>query len=188
MARNRVSFEDWISALCASPERDRERERDWAPCTEADEKEREENERRADKISREVRRALELLDKGERESVELYYFMGESLENITERLSVSKRQVEKNLRVGTLKMKRILYKFVRESFQLMKTPSQPNCLICASSDRDIAEKIIKSKKPEEPWRRVMRELREKLGIEIRTPQSLIGHVRYHLLTEIKKQA
>lgn len=188
MARNRVSFEDWISALCALPERARERERDWVPLSETDRKEREEREEKADKISREVRRAMELLDKGERESVELYYFMGESLENITIRLRVSKRQVEKNLRVGTLKMKRILYQFVRESFQLMHAPSQAKCLICASSDRDIAESIIKSKKAEEPWRRVIRELREKLGIEIRTPQSLIGHVKYHLLTEIKRQA
>ncbi|MCH9031495.1 MAG: hypothetical protein IIB00_04465 [candidate division Zixibacteria bacterium] len=188
MARNRVSFEDWISALCVSPERERSRDRDWVPDSKTDKREREATEERADKISREVRRAMELLDSGERESIELYYFMGESLENIPVRLSVSKRQVEKNLRVGTLKMKRILYQFVRESFQLKNAPSQPNCLICASSDRNMAEKIIKSKKPEEPWRRIIRELREKLGIEIRTPQTLIGHVRYHLLAGIKRQA
>lgn len=144
-----------------------------------------ENEEDAAACEREeiVREAVGSLPDEERQVVELYHFMGRSPVDIAEELKLSGRVVDRRLRFAAVKLRRLLAEYANKSYQIPLSPDLQSCPICTSQRRAEAELIISSKEERETWRRVMRELRDKLSIHIRTPQTLLGHVRHHLLAE-----
>jgi Sigma-70, region 4 len=129
-------------------------------------------------LDKTVREALDKLEEQERALVERRYLMGQSYACISAELECSEREIERGLREATLKLRRLLAPFVAERFNI-RVKSQRKCLICDCADREGAERIIVGKRKEETWKRVMRELRQRVGLKIDSPQALIGHVKYH---------
>ena len=57
--------------------------------------------------------------------------------------------------------------------------SRPDCIICRSEHRREIDRVIASREEAETWRPVIRKIRERFGLKITTPQTLIGHEKYH---------
>jgi len=132
-----------------------------------------------DELDKTVREALAALDEGEREIAERRFLMGQSLEVIRSDLKLSSHEIERRLREVRIKLKRLLAPFVQTRFNL-KPDSRPVCPICESIHRERVERIIATKRKEETWKRIMSELEKELGVRVRSPQMLIGHVKYHV--------
>ena len=129
-----------------------------------------------DELSQNVREALERLEPGEKEALELFHFLGLSLEEISARMNLMRRGVERLLRSGTLKLRRLLADYAQKRYGIARN-SVKRCPICHTQKRAEAEKIISSKSAEETWRRIIRELREELNIVVNSPQTLLGGPR-----------
>ncbi len=136
-------------------------------------------------LDRAVRKALEQLQESEKELIERRFLLGESYERIGEELNCPTRELERQLREATIKLRRLLTPFVQRRFKV-KINSPRRCPICERPEREEAERIIASKHQEETWKRIMHELRNRLGLEIVSPQTLIGHVKYHAKGETKQ--
>ena len=159
-ARGLVRFDDWMSALT-------QRESTGAG-----------DDATLDEIASEVRAALARLDEFEASVLERYYFMGRAPDEIARESGCSEQAVRRALREGAVKLRYALTDFVERRFEL-RTRQTETCPICASPQRVKAERIIAGKKSSETWRRIIRELRDALGIRVGTPQTLIGHTKYH---------
>lgn len=133
-----------------------------------------------DELSQNVREALDRLEPGEKEALELFHFLGASLEEISARMNLTRRGVERLLRSGSLKLRRLLADYVQKRFGITRDTVR-RCPICQTQKRVEAEKIVSSKSAEETWRRIIRELREELNIVVSSPQTLLGHIKYHRL-------
>lgn len=130
-----------------------------------------------DETSRHVRAAIEKLSDDEAFVVERVYLMGAAPEGVARETGCSVSRVERLLKSARAKLRSYLAGYVRSRFGINDRSRKP-CRICDSPDRMRAERIVCTKRPEETWRRIMRELDE-IGIHIRAPQTLIGHVKYH---------
>lgn len=139
-----------------------------------------ENSERQDELARTVRSALGRLNGYEREALEHYHFMGRQVGDVAECMNLSPRVAERILRSGTLKLRRILGPFVRERFGISGSSAE-RCPICLCGDRRWAEEIVSSRRSEETWRRVIGLLRREFGMKITSPQTLVGHLKYHML-------
>ncbi|HSG99132.1 MAG TPA: sigma factor-like helix-turn-helix DNA-binding protein [candidate division Zixibacteria bacterium] len=157
-----VRFAEWMSALALAGGAERDEADSGA----------------AAEIERRVRDALEELEEFERVALEHYHFMGRTPSQIAAECRRSERAVRRALREGAEKLRFALAEFVSQRFEI-PPPSIAGCPICASAHRRRAERIIAGKQSDETWRRVIRELRERAGIEIKTPQELVGHSKYH---------
>lgn len=133
---------------------------------------------RADEVSARVRSALAALEEPERIALEGYDLMGRAPSEVAADMSLSLRAFERLLRSARQKMRNQLAEFVAERFGYTETP-RSDCPICESPKRARAERMIAEKAPCETWKRVMRKLRDCCGITIETPQTLIGHQKYH---------
>lgn len=134
-------------------------------------------------LSQKVREALDRLEPSEREALELFHFLARPLDEISARMNLTRRGVERRIRSGRLKLRRLLAGYVQTRYGIMTGPEK-KCVICDAEKRVEAEKIVLSKSPKETWRRVLRELREKLNINVCSPQTLVGHIKYHRLESL----
>ena len=131
------------------------------------------------KIISAVQQALGKLTSREREIIMRYYFEGESLDHIAVAIGKQVNQVATIHRRAVNKLKRFLAIFVKNEFGI-KNELTKNCPLCNSVDKNEINKIIKTKKEEETWRRTILELKKKYRIIIKSPQILIGHQKYHI--------
>lgn len=125
-----------------------------------------------------VRTALNKLSPQEREFVERYYFQGESYRQIAKALKKRDCRIESLHRTAMRKLKNYLASFVKEKYGIEIEPD-PNCAICLSSNRRKIDSLIDAKKISATWKSIIRTLRENYHINIKTPQSLIAHQKYH---------
>ena len=137
-------------------------------------------------LSQKVREALDRLEPSEREALELFHFLARPLDEISAQMNLTRRGVERRIRSGRLKLRRLLAGYVQTRYGIMTGPER-RCTICEAEKRLEAEKIILSKSPEETWRRVLRVLREELNIQVGSPQTLVGHMKYHRLGSLDNQ-
>ncbi len=131
------------------------------------------------KIIKAVRKAVDKLKPAEKDFIERYYFQGYSIEQIALDLNLSKKNINVRHHLALIKLRKYLALFVKEQFGL-ETQINQNCLICNSVYTKEINRLIRSKKKEETWKRIIRILKEKYKIKIKSPQILIGHQKYHL--------
>ena len=130
-----------------------------------------------------VRRELEKLPEDEREFIELYWFEGESIPEIAKLLGKKPYKLESLNKRIIRKLKNRLARFVKNEFKL-DSRIRKKCPICDHPEIARINEILRSKKPEETYRSVIRILCEEFGINIKTPQTIIGHIRYHTGEEL----
>lgn len=136
------------------------------------------SDQRQERIIEAVREGLSQLDENEREFLILFHFMGRSYRQIAESSGREIYRLEA-LHLRALKQLRaLLARFVEEEFDI-RSENHPDCPICASPDRDEIDQLIDQKKAEETWSGTIRQIKDRFGIRIKTPQVLIGHKRFH---------
>jgi hypothetical protein len=134
------------------------------------------------KIVRAVRKALGKLTDSECELVRMFYYEGENLARIASEFKLDYKEVCKIHSRAIRKLRKHLAAFVSREFGL-KTNYNKNCPICNSPYLGEINNLFKLKKKEETWKKIIHSLKTSYKIEIKTPQTLIGHQRYHMLME-----
>jgi len=128
-----------------------------------------------------VRKALDKLSVVEREFVDRYYFRGKSYIQVALAMSKSSDGIENLHRRVIIKLRKHLAGFVKEEFGIgTDIEISPNCVICKSAFRNEIDLLIKNKKKEETWKKIIRKLKIDYNIIIKSPQILIGHQKYHI--------
>ena len=133
-------------------------------------------------IIEKVREAVERLSFKEREFIQMYWFEGKSLKELSELFGKKEHKLDGLNRRIMKKLKRILSGYVAERFGIVES-NKPSCVICSHPKRSEIDRILLAKKPHETFRTIYRKLKEKYGIKISTPQTLIGHIKYHIKSE-----
>lgn len=134
---------------------------------------------RSQAVKEAVARALERLSAPEREFIVRHYFMGESYRELSEATCRTFHRLEGTHTRALRKLRRFLSPFMQREFGV--GPEQlSDCPICASPERPAIDQLLRNKDPRDTWRLVFRQLRDRFGITIKTPQTVIGHIKYHI--------
>ncbi|MFQ6031689.1 MAG: RNA polymerase sigma factor [Candidatus Zixiibacteriota bacterium] len=137
-----------------------------------------------EETTQKVREAVGNLTPLERQFIEYFYFECKSYQEISLILNKKVHKLERihNRALGKLKM--LLSDYVKTRFKL-KLPEdlkmRSHCIICKSPFRQELDELIRGKKDEETYKPLMRVFKEKYGLEIKTPQGIIGHKKKHMV-------
>ncbi len=126
-----------------------------------------------------VREAIEKMSLQEKDFIESYYFQGKTYREIAKFQNRRISRIEGLHRRSLAKLKKYLARFVKERFDI-EVEIGRDCIICESPYKEKINRLIKSKKKQETWKRIIKVLKDKYQIQIKTPQILIGHQKYHL--------
>ena len=133
-----------------------------------------------EQTNQKVREAVEKLTPLERQFIEYFYFECKSYKEISLILNKTVRKLERIHNRALTKLKMLLSDYVKIRFKL-SVPEETDCMICKSPFRRELDKLITAKKKEETYKSLMRVFKEKYGLEIKTPQVIIGHKKKHMV-------
>lgn len=138
-----------------------------------------EEQARLDAIGRHVVLAIERLSDLERAFIERFYFMGQTYREIAIETNRAVHKLERIHRGALKKLRRSLAGLAKEEYGWEPRP-EPDCPICSSPHVDEINQLIRDRNRRSTWRPVMADIRRLFGVRVTTPQTLIGHTRYHL--------
>lgn len=127
-----------------------------------------------------VNQALAKLDDIERKFIIYFYFDCFTYEKIVSLLKKRKDKLQRIHQSALDKLKLILKDYVEKRYKL-KVDDKNDCIICQSPYRNELDGIIKGKRKEETWKRIIKILKNKYNLKIKTPQILIGHLKRHMI-------
>ena len=168
MCSERITYQNWIVDLGHDP---------GLPPAMPYEKTSSEKDQ-ATPVRERVGEALDCLNEQEREFIFLFHFQGKSYRSISESSGRPIHRLETLHRRALMKLKRDLAAWVEETYNI-PNPKNPRCPVCNSSDRQAIDQVIAERDRRKNWKPVLDQLRERFGLSIRSPQSLIGHEKYH---------
>ena len=128
----------------------------------------------------EVNQALGKLDDIERKFILYFYFDCFTYEKIGSLMKKKKDKLQRIHQSALDKLKLILKDYVEKRYKL-KVDEKNYCIICQSPFRKDLDMIIQGKRKEETWKRIIRTLKHKYDLKIKTPQILIGHLKRHMI-------
>jgi len=131
-------------------------------------------------IAKEVRKAVEKLSAEERLFIQKFYFEFKGYQEIAGLLKKRVYKLERIHRRALDKLRILLAAFVKTRFKL-EIPKKTDCVICRSPFHKELDQLIKSKKKEVTYIPLIRTFKRKYGINIKTPQVIIGHQRKHMV-------
>lgn len=170
MSNNRIVYQNWIVDLGRDPSRKKSPEMTL-----------EEAENTA-LLRVRVQEALQCLGNEEKELIEQFYYMGRSYREISECSGRAVYRLEAMHKQALRKLHNELRYFILDRFHIDKTDEGNinKCPICNSPYRNDIDKLISQRDPTVTWKPVMCRLRKEYNIDIRAPQILISHERYHI--------
>jgi RNA polymerase sigma factor (sigma-70 family) len=127
-----------------------------------------------------VREAVVRLSPLERQFVEYFYFDDKSYREISVILKKSIHRLEGIHHRALGKLKILLSDHVKTRFKL-DLPEETDCVICRSPFRQKLDKLIKAQKKKETYKSLIKVFKEKYGLDIKTPQVIIGHKKKHMV-------
>jgi len=134
-------------------------------------------------IREQVSAALRRLSEDEKEFIERFYYIGQSYRQISEKSGRAVYKLEALHKRAIKKLKKELSPLMAELYDVaFKHAAEINfktCPLCQSPHRAEIDRLIRSRDPKGTWQFVIRILKEKYGLRIKTPQVLIGHEKYH---------
>lgn len=136
-----------------------------------------EEQQQRDQLVKAVRDAVAQLTQEERAVIELYHFDGISSAAIARRMGKSSKSVLNVKRRALRRLRGLLAEFAEERFGIDRKRS--GCCICRSRESERIEELIAAKKPEEPYSVLIRAIKVRFGVRIVSPQTIIGHTKYH---------
>lgn len=125
-----------------------------------------------------VRRALEKLEEEEMEFVIRFYFMGQAYGEISEKSGRAVHKLEALHKRAIRKLRNALKAFVNKRYGI-KQKKNNCCPVCVSPHRQAIDEVITNNDKSSTWRPVINEIYEQFGLKIKSPQTLIGHMKYH---------
>lgn len=131
-------------------------------------------------IDLEVRKAVARLQPDEKQFVELFYFEFRSYREVARKMARKIHKLERINQRAREKLRLLLEDFVKERFGIVVSPIT-DCIICSSPDRAAIDQLIREKMDEQTYSGLMNILRHEYGLDIRTPQVIIGHRRKHMV-------
>ena len=154
MERQRLIYQNWLAGLGFAPETER-----------------------IQLIQAGVRRAMEKLTSDEREIVERMHYMGQTYRELSEKSGRAIHRLEALHSRAIRRLRKELRPLMKELYGI-ELP-RPRCVICRSPMRREIDRILDEHDSRRSWRTVMRRVRDECGLRLRTPQTLIGHKKYH---------
>jgi|GEM_PF-1048792 len=131
-------------------------------------------------LEEKVEQALDKLNNGEREFIKYFYFDCKSYDQISKIMNKTKDRLERIHRSALEKLKFILKGFVSQRYKIKISP-EGKCLICSHPERVKLEELIRAKKKEETWKKILRMFKDEFNLVIKTPQIMINHQKKHML-------
>lgn len=172
--RGRIRYLNWATEVHGELDQNLQRKTEQALPGGALGKEIEES------INIEVRKAVEKLSVEERQFVELFYFESRGYREISRKLNKKIYKLERIHTRAVEKLRILLANLVERHFGL-RPPPTAKCVICTSPHRQDLEQLIRNKKEEETYSNLIRLFKQRYGIQIKTPQTIIGHARRHMV-------
>lgn len=163
MPSNRIVYRDWIVQLGRDPA---------LPVTGTGDRKSQQM------IEEAVERALKTLTEDEREFIQRFYNMGQTYRQIAESTNRAQYRLEALHRRAIKRLRKQLLPLVKELYGLNEE-IPADCILCRSEHREEIDRVIAERDRTGTWRPVIREIRERFGLKISTPQILIGHEKYH---------
>ena len=139
-----------------------------------------------EETNQKVREAVGKLSPLERQFIEYFYFECKSYNQITLILNKKIYKLERIHYRALAKLRMLLSDYVKDRFNL-SLPEETDltvhtdCIICKSPFRRELDKLIKAKKKQETYKSLIRVFKQKYGLEIKTPQVIIGHKNKHMV-------
>jgi hypothetical protein len=127
-----------------------------------------------------VRSAVGRLSPAERLFIELFYFEFRSYQDIAGIMNKKTHKLERLHQRALGKLQILLAGFVKEQYKL-ELPRKTDCTICNSPFREEMEGLIRGKNEEETYSRLLRVFRQEYGVNLKTPQAIIGHKNKHMV-------
>ncbi len=178
MASNRITYQDWIVEIGRDPSRPPAPEQpDEIPDRTARE-EPGQTDPRLDSIRSQVQKAMNALTESEQGFLIDFYFLGESYESMAARQGRAVYKLEALHQRALRKLRKSLAGLASREYGI-RVEKHPRCPVCSSPHRAEIDRVIRSRKEHENWGTIMRRVRDRFGVEIRSPQTIIGHLKYH---------
>ncbi len=184
--RNRIRYLNWATELFGYSDSEIERQNVTETSQEDSNSSVDHKDASAEETEHKVREAVGKLSSLEGQFVEYFYFECKSYRDISLILNKKIHKLERIHRRALAKLKMLLSDYVKTRFKLdlpeeadLDTRSQ--CMICKSPFRRELDKLIKAKKKEQTYRSLIGIFKEKYGLEIKTPQVIIGHKNKHMV-------
>jgi hypothetical protein len=130
-----------------------------------------------------VREAVGKLSPLEKGFIQNFYFEFKTYSEIAELLNKKIYKLDRIHRQALGKLKIILKGYVQKRFKIDCSEAETFCPICNHPQKEKIDEIMKSKGEEETWKRIIKVLKEKFGLEIKTPQVLISHKNKHMIKQ-----
>lgn len=124
-----------------------------------------------------IREAVTQLSGIDRRIIERHYFEGRTYAEIGKELRILPGRVKTRSRRSRRRLRKLLAVIVRTQFHIKLL--QADCPICNSRSRAEAEAIIAGRRPRGSFAPVLRSLKKELAIVVKSPNTIIGHTKYH---------
>lgn len=131
------------------------------------------------KIIERVQKELKKLPRKEREIIEMYWTEGLSLNEIAQRQGRETHKMEGLYKQIMCKLRIRLIDFVEDEFSLEISSVRDKCPICDHPKLEQINSMLAKKKPRDTLKKYIKILKDRYGIIIKTPQTIIGHLKYH---------
>lgn len=131
-------------------------------------------------LEEKVEQAMDNLESAEKEFIRHFYYDCKSYDQISEIMNKTKDRLERIHRSALEKLKFSLKGFVYQRYKIKISPER-KCQICSHPEREKLDELIKTKKEEETWKKILRTFKQEFNLEIKTPQILINHQKRHML-------
>ena len=125
-----------------------------------------------------VQNALAKLSEDEREFIIRFHFMGEKYVEIAEKTEREQYSLVGYHNQIIKKLKKYLKQFVKDEFQV-SLQEKSTCPICLSPYKSNINSLLETRDKKSTWKHVMQSIEEKYNLQIKAPQILIGHEKYH---------
>lgn len=133
---------------------------------------------RLGRIETAVTAALYELDDIERELIRHVYYSGRSIAELARQTGRAPHRLDAQLARIMRKLEKKLRSFVQNEFGI-GDGGKPPCPICASPYRAAIDALIAGRDTRATWRPILKILRDQYGLALRSPQTLVGHEKYH---------
>jgi RNA polymerase sigma factor (sigma-70 family) len=178
--RKRIKCLNWADELFGHPEEEEAENYDAEISDEKRSQVEDDGDPFREETNLKVREAMERLSPLERQFIEHFYFEDKSYREISVLLNKSIHRLERIHHRASGKLKMLLSNYVKTRFRL-NLPEQTDCIICKSPFRQELDKLIQAKKEKETYKSLIRIFKKKYGLEIKTPQVIIGHKKKHMI-------
>ena len=131
-----------------------------------------------DEIEETVEKALETLTEQEKFFIIRFYYMGQGYAEMSRLSGRARHRLTSIHRQALRKLRIRLSELVKRHYGI-EIDTEKKCVICSSPFRAEIDTLIAGRDRTRTWRSVIETLNHRYSLNIKSPQTLIGHEKYH---------